>query len=187
MEACSGSHHIGRRLTELGHAVRLIPAQYVKGTMRTWRERARDFRYGRNSGHAPARLESPSLTHMYGPAGDRARQQARPHRMGSSPQRARLRARVSWPARTQGFSKADTVVRTPHAECSDSAADLLGYFGRAKPLVPYPLRNFSQHAAGEQLLAHVRTPPQFKDNDMKARTRTLGKPRTIRPRFRSGW
>src|ERR1700739_3824723 len=30
MEACSGSHHIGRRLTELGHDVRLIPAQYVK-------------------------------------------------------------------------------------------------------------------------------------------------------------
>ena len=26
MEACSGSHHIGRRLTELGHDVRLIPA-----------------------------------------------------------------------------------------------------------------------------------------------------------------
>ena len=30
MEACSGAHHIGRRLTELGHDVRLIPAQYVK-------------------------------------------------------------------------------------------------------------------------------------------------------------
>src|ERR1700741_3214690 len=30
MEACSGSHHIGRRLTALGHDVRLIPAQYVK-------------------------------------------------------------------------------------------------------------------------------------------------------------
>jgi transposase len=27
MEACSGSHHIGRRLTALGHDVRLIPAQ----------------------------------------------------------------------------------------------------------------------------------------------------------------
>jgi hypothetical protein len=30
MEACSGSHHIGRRLAALGHDVRLIPAQYVK-------------------------------------------------------------------------------------------------------------------------------------------------------------
>ena len=30
MEACSGAHHIGRRLTALGHDVRLIPAQYVK-------------------------------------------------------------------------------------------------------------------------------------------------------------
>ena len=30
MEACSGSHHIGRQLTALGHDVRLIPAQYVK-------------------------------------------------------------------------------------------------------------------------------------------------------------
>ena len=30
MEACSGSHHIGRKLSEQGHEVRLIPAQYVK-------------------------------------------------------------------------------------------------------------------------------------------------------------
>jgi transposase len=30
MEACSGSHHIGRQLAALGHDVRLIPAQYVK-------------------------------------------------------------------------------------------------------------------------------------------------------------
>ena len=30
LEACGGSHHWGRRLTELGHQVRLIPAQYVK-------------------------------------------------------------------------------------------------------------------------------------------------------------
>ena len=28
MEACSGSHHIGRQLTALGHDVRLIPAQH---------------------------------------------------------------------------------------------------------------------------------------------------------------
>ena len=30
MEACSGSHHIGRQLAALYHDVRLIPAQYVK-------------------------------------------------------------------------------------------------------------------------------------------------------------
>ena len=30
LEACGGSHHWGRRLTELGHRVRLLPPQYVK-------------------------------------------------------------------------------------------------------------------------------------------------------------
>ena len=30
LEACGGSHHWGRRLTSLGHTVRLIPPQYVK-------------------------------------------------------------------------------------------------------------------------------------------------------------
>jgi transposase len=30
MEACGGSHHWGRLLTALGHAVKLIPPQYVK-------------------------------------------------------------------------------------------------------------------------------------------------------------
>jgi len=30
MEACSGSHHIGRQLAALGQDVRLIPAQYVR-------------------------------------------------------------------------------------------------------------------------------------------------------------
>jgi transposase len=30
LEACGGSHHWGRRLTALGHEVRLIPPQYVK-------------------------------------------------------------------------------------------------------------------------------------------------------------
>ena len=30
MEACGGSHFLGRRLREQGHEVRLIPAQYVK-------------------------------------------------------------------------------------------------------------------------------------------------------------
>src|SRR5271156_6026327 len=30
MEACGGSHFLGRALREQGHDVRLIPAQYVK-------------------------------------------------------------------------------------------------------------------------------------------------------------
>lgn len=30
LEACGGSHHWGRRLTQMGHRVRLIPPQYVK-------------------------------------------------------------------------------------------------------------------------------------------------------------
>ena len=30
MEACSGSHFLGRALREQGHQVRLMPAQYVK-------------------------------------------------------------------------------------------------------------------------------------------------------------
>jgi transposase len=35
MEACPGSHFLGRRLREQGHEVRLIPAQYVKPFVKT--------------------------------------------------------------------------------------------------------------------------------------------------------
>jgi transposase len=35
MEACGGSHFLGRALREQGHEVRLIPAQYVKPYVRT--------------------------------------------------------------------------------------------------------------------------------------------------------
>jgi len=42
MEACSGSHHIGRRLTALGHDVRLIPAQYVKPFLKGHKNDYRD-------------------------------------------------------------------------------------------------------------------------------------------------
>src|SRR5215831_16418067 len=38
MEACSGSHHIGRGLTALGHDVRLIPAQYVQPFLKGYRD-----------------------------------------------------------------------------------------------------------------------------------------------------
>jgi transposase len=35
MEACSGSHYLGRALREQGHDVRLMPAQYVKPYVKT--------------------------------------------------------------------------------------------------------------------------------------------------------
>ena len=42
MEACSGSHHIGRQLEALGHDVRLIPAQYVKPFLKGHKNDYRD-------------------------------------------------------------------------------------------------------------------------------------------------
>jgi transposase len=42
MEACSGSHHIGRQLKALGHDVRLIPAQYVKPFLKGHKNDYRD-------------------------------------------------------------------------------------------------------------------------------------------------
>ena len=42
MEACSGSHHIGRQLTALGHDVRLIPARYVKPFLKGHKNDYRD-------------------------------------------------------------------------------------------------------------------------------------------------
>jgi transposase len=35
MEACGGSHFLGRALREQGHDVRLIPAQYVKSYVKS--------------------------------------------------------------------------------------------------------------------------------------------------------
>src|SRR3977135_1428571 len=35
MEACSGSHFLGRALRQQGHEVRLMPAQYVKPYVKT--------------------------------------------------------------------------------------------------------------------------------------------------------
>jgi len=42
MEACSGSHHIGRQLAALCHDVRLIPAQYVKPFLKGHKKDYRD-------------------------------------------------------------------------------------------------------------------------------------------------
>ena len=42
LEACSGSHHIGRQIEALGHDVRLIPAQYVKPFLKGHKNDYRD-------------------------------------------------------------------------------------------------------------------------------------------------
>ncbi len=42
MEACSGAHHLGRKLERLGHRVRLMPAQYVKPYLKGHKNDYRD-------------------------------------------------------------------------------------------------------------------------------------------------
>lgn len=42
LEACGGSHHWGRVLSELGHAVRLVPPQYVKPYVKRGKNDAAD-------------------------------------------------------------------------------------------------------------------------------------------------
>jgi transposase len=42
MEACSGAHHLGRKLEKLGHQVRLLPAQYVKPYLKGHKNDFRD-------------------------------------------------------------------------------------------------------------------------------------------------
>ena len=42
MEPCAGAHHIARRLSELGHDVRLVPAQYVKPFLKGHKNDYRD-------------------------------------------------------------------------------------------------------------------------------------------------
>jgi hypothetical protein len=42
MEACSGAHHLGRRLAEWGHDVRLLPAQYVRPFLKGHKNDYRD-------------------------------------------------------------------------------------------------------------------------------------------------
>ena len=42
IEACCGAHHVGRQLAALGHAVRLIPARYVKPFVKSNKNDFRD-------------------------------------------------------------------------------------------------------------------------------------------------
>ena len=37
MESCGGTHFLGRALREQGHEVRLLPAQYVKPFVKTYK------------------------------------------------------------------------------------------------------------------------------------------------------
>jgi transposase len=53
MEACSGSHHIGRQLTALGHDVRLIPAQHVKPFLKGHKNNCRDAEAGAEAVQRP--------------------------------------------------------------------------------------------------------------------------------------
>lgn len=58
MEACAGSHHWGRELTALGHAVKLIPAQHVKPYLRGNKN---DFNDARAIAEAHSRPSMPSV------------------------------------------------------------------------------------------------------------------------------
>lgn len=42
MEACAGAHHLGRKLEQLGHQVKLLPAQYVKPYLKGHKNDFRD-------------------------------------------------------------------------------------------------------------------------------------------------
>ena len=58
MEACSGAHHIGRMLEELGHDVRLIPAQYVKPFLKGHKNDYRDAEAIAEARDEPARSKT---------------------------------------------------------------------------------------------------------------------------------
>jgi len=59
------------------------------------------------------------------------------------------------------------------------------YFGWPQSFIPNPLRDLSQNAVGEQLLAHARTRSRLQtDYDVKTRrTQNLVRPRTISERI----
>jgi len=56
MEACGGSHFLGRALREQRHEVRLIPAQYVKPYKA-------DLRFGNSSGSSYTLKATPAFSH----------------------------------------------------------------------------------------------------------------------------
>ena len=60
MEACATAHHWARRLTELGHEVRLIPPAYVKPYLRRQKNDAADAGCNMRGRHATLYALCPS-------------------------------------------------------------------------------------------------------------------------------
>ena len=98
MEACSGSHHIGRQLSARGHEVRLIPAQYVKPFLKGHKNDYRDAEAIAEAVQRPTMnfvaIKTPEQMDLLAlhRVRYRARQQTRPHRLGSSRPRSCLPA-----------------------------------------------------------------------------------------------
>ena len=70
MEACGGSHFLGRAVREQGHEVRLIPAQYVKPFVKTKRTTTSTLRQSlrRSGGRGCASCRSRPMTNwIYSP------------------------------------------------------------------------------------------------------------------------
>jgi transposase len=70
MEACSGSHFLGRALREQGHDVRLMPAQYVKPYVKTNKSDCEFSASLRASSRAEHDSETVTLSHPVMPIAD---------------------------------------------------------------------------------------------------------------------
>lgn len=62
LEACGGSHHLARELAVLGHAPRLVPAQYVKAYLKRGKNDARDAEAGCEAMSRPTMRSVPVKT-----------------------------------------------------------------------------------------------------------------------------
>src|SRR3989338_10087974 len=56
MEACASSHYLGRQLRQLGHVVKLIPPQYVKGYLRGQKNDTNDARAIAEAARVPGKI-----------------------------------------------------------------------------------------------------------------------------------
>src|SRR5260370_414443 len=73
MEACGGSHFLGRALREQGHDVRLMPAQYVKPNMKTNNSDYTDAEATADAVQLPRMRFAPIKTRTAGDAGTPSR------------------------------------------------------------------------------------------------------------------